>query len=169
MTPELSQRALDAVRMGGSLRDAALYAGLNPNAVNDWCTDGRALAPDHPEHPKVIFEQRVAEARNAVKLESLALLRQSARDRVSEQGTSLKGDWKAAAWWLERRYPEEYAVKKEGVNPERAAGLLGVLMDRVLSDPRLELTPAQRACIPEVLHEHLDALSGEARSLEPAG
>jgi hypothetical protein len=167
--PDVCARILDALRMGGARDDAARYAGIVPGTLSSWLRDAHMLADEQPDHPKVLFAAQVEEAVTQVKMESIALVRQGARDRIAAGGQKVRDNWAAAAWWLERRYPTEFATRAHGVNPERAASMLGVLLDRVLADPRVGLTPAQRTSVAVALHEHLDDLGQEAAQIESPG
>ena len=105
-------------RRGGTDTDCANVAGIHPNTVLNWraryeiadpqiddetgklaeyADDGSA--PTIPE----LFEFLGADkkAKSEARIERLALIEQAGRD----------GKWQAAAWWMERRYPDEYGQR----------------------------------------------------------
>ena len=90
-------RLLAALEAGATLRMAAAAAGVSEDTLSRW----RKTRPD------LQAEINQAEAQGAVKaLEQI---------RAAAQG----GAWQAAAWMLERRYPNEYgrrAPAAENVN-----------------------------------------------------
>lgn len=90
-------RLLAALESGATLRMAAAAAGVSEDTLSRW----------RKTRPGLQAEMDQAEAQGAVKaLEQI---------RAAAQG----GAWQAAAWMLERRYPNEYgrrAPAAENVN-----------------------------------------------------
>jgi hypothetical protein len=85
-TPERSKRLLDAIRMGATYELACNYAGISPDTFDRW----RKAHAD--------FAEQVKEAEGAAAVGWLAKIEKAAND----------GEWQAAAWKLERRYPQMY-------------------------------------------------------------
>lgn len=92
-TPERRDIIIEGVRTGLTYRLAAAGAGIHQDTITDW----KAKHAD--------FSERllVAEAEAA----------QAAMDRIK---TASKDDWRAAAWILEHRHPEDYG--KQVVNQD---------------------------------------------------
>ena len=86
-TPDTVKRLTDAIRLGGSDRDACVYAGISEDTLARW----RVQHAD--------FAENLDRARMEGKLQRIG--------RIAQAGA--KGDWRADAWYLERRWPEEYA------------------------------------------------------------
>lgn len=84
--PEVVQRIVQAIELGATHELAAAYGGISVDTMASW----RKRYPDFSEQIKT------AEGRAAVKW--LAKIEQAASD----------GTWQAAAWKLERRYPQDY-------------------------------------------------------------
>jgi hypothetical protein len=80
-----AKRLIDALRGGTDLDTATLFAGLEPSDFT-------------PE----LWEE-VVKARAEAVVRAVAQIQKAAH----------QGDWKAAAWWLERQMPEAYGVKKQ--------------------------------------------------------
>jgi hypothetical protein len=89
LTPDVRKKILDATLTGASLTDVAAYAGISTKSLKRYREQDPAF--------KAEFEQ--AEATAAV---GFCLTIKRASDR---------GEWKAAAWWLERRRPEDWCLK----------------------------------------------------------
>jgi hypothetical protein len=92
---EKADRVCEAVRRGMSYKQAAAYAGISYSTLNRWRIEGQDEegAPEFWEFWKS-FEQAAGEAA----FRNLGYIDEAAS----------RGDWKAAAWMLERRYPEEW-------------------------------------------------------------
>ena len=76
---------LDALRQGASREAAAAAAGIDRTTAWRWAQDDPALAAEVEQacgQAEVMMTQRVFDA--------------------------APSDWRAAAWWLERRRPETY-------------------------------------------------------------
>jgi hypothetical protein len=85
-TPETIKAIIDVIRVGGSDTDACLMAGVSQETFYTWMKT------------KLEFSEQVTGARAQGKIERIA--------RIRKHGAK---DWRADAWYLERRYPEEYA------------------------------------------------------------
>jgi hypothetical protein len=85
-TAEAQQGVCDAIRLGTTYELAALSAGIAYETFNEW----RKTKPQ--------FSEALREAECAAALVWLTKIEKAATD----------GDWRAAAWKLERRYPNDY-------------------------------------------------------------
>ncbi len=84
-TPAHAKRLLDALRMGATDGLACAYAGISVDTLARW----RAADAE--------FAEALTRARGELAIGLLAKIEAAAAH-----------DWRAAAWKLERRYPEEY-------------------------------------------------------------
>jgi len=99
-TPESAKKITDAIRLGSTYHLACLYAGVDDHSLIRW----RHRHPD--------FDAAVREAEGAGAIGWLAKIERAAND----------GEWTAAAWKLERRYPQEYGRRVTEVQgPEGGA------------------------------------------------
>jgi len=85
------------LRSGNSVRTACEYTGLATSSVYQWLAeaerdDSRPWATD--------FADQTKKARSFAQAASLRIVQQAARD----------GTWQAAAWFLERSRPQEWAL-----------------------------------------------------------
>jgi len=89
-TPEVERRLLEALRVGSTFRLAAAYAGIDHATLYRWLEKDATLAT------------RIKEAEGAAVVGWLAKIEKAASD----------GNWQAAAWKLERRYPEDFGRRE---------------------------------------------------------
>jgi hypothetical protein len=85
-TPEAVKKITDAISMGATYELAAGYAGISYDTLNDW------------RQKKPQFSEAIKEAEGRAAVGWLAKIEKAAND----------GQWTAAAWKLERRYPNDY-------------------------------------------------------------
>ena len=85
-TPETVKRITDAIKLGATYKLASAYGGITFQTFNLW------------REQKPAFAARIAEAEGKAAVKWLAKIEQAASD----------GNWQAAAWKLERRYPQDY-------------------------------------------------------------
>lgn len=85
-TPEVDERIKKALSLGATRRAACQYAGINPATFTRWYDRWAD------------FAALVEKAEGDATVGWLAKIEAAAND----------GQWQAAAWKLERRYPNEY-------------------------------------------------------------
>lgn len=92
---ERAERLLQAVRGGNYLETAARYAGISYMTLRRW-----VLKADDPDAPPeyVEFRDALEKARADAEVASLAKI----------QKASSEGAWQAAAWYLERSWPDRW-------------------------------------------------------------
>jgi transposase len=93
LTSETATAIVNAVRAGNTQETAAAYAGINKDTLYTWMRKGRA-ATRGAYHQ---FVDQLDQALAASEVRDLALIGKAAEEQ-----------WQAAAWRLERRYPEKY-------------------------------------------------------------
>ena len=103
LTPERAQAIALAVSEGHYLQHAAAAAGVARSTVHSWLARGRAAReqldrggePQPGEEPYLDFLEALEGAEKCAAELGIAPIR-AAMER---------GDWRAAAWYLERRFP----------------------------------------------------------------
>lgn len=90
-TPEVEAELFDALRKGNTRRAACASAGIGESTLNDWINE-------FPE-----FSAALTHAENLAETGYVNVVQLAAQN----------GDWKAAAWWLERRRKQEYSARIE--------------------------------------------------------
>ena len=103
LTAETTERICYAIRLGATYAMAAQYGGCSGDVLNDWIN--LAQTPDHPRHKPahLQFFQALKEAEADGVTKMLAVI-----DKAAIQD----GQWAAAAWKLERRYPADYGRRQ---------------------------------------------------------
>jgi hypothetical protein len=140
-TPAKIDRILGHLRQGCGRGHAAALAGLHPTTLDRWLDGDQEL------------ERQVMEAEGHLQARMLAIV-----DRAS--GSS----WQAAAWTLERRFPELYARRFEMTAQERARMAKGIgsgladLVVRSLADA--DLTAEQQEQVRKRLTDALTKAAG---------
>jgi transposase-like protein len=88
LTPECQEKIIQAVRQGNFLTVSAGLAGIEESTLHKWIRLGETESSGK-------FNQFVKQLREAqAQAEALAV--------VTIRKASLEGDWKAAAWYLEK-------------------------------------------------------------------
>lgn len=101
---------LDALKGGADITTASQFAGLNYSTVYMWVERGQrenerieaGLGSNDDEATYLELWQRMRKARAEAVVRNVAQVQKAAQ----------QGDWKAAAWWLERTVPEHYSAKR---------------------------------------------------------
>jgi transposase len=101
-TAALTQRLLDALSVGATHRLACEYAGIDQATLYRWLAKGAASGAP----PYRAFCEAFTRAQGIAAVGWLAKIEAAAQD----------GDWRAAAWKLERRYPDEYGKQVHDVH-----------------------------------------------------
>lgn len=120
-TPQSHQRYLEGIRRGATYKDAAAYAGFHYATVNYWLNRLRKANPqidhttgqlvsytDDGKQPDIEtlfrFFDDIEKAEAEAKLKRLARIEKAAEDPKY---------WTADAWWLERKYPDEFGRREK--------------------------------------------------------
>jgi len=97
---ETAQAAIRAALEAGNTRAAAAQAaGIEPDTLRVWMRQGEQQATGRHRTLARTVEQAEAQAET----EAVAEIRAAWK----------RGEWRAAAWWLERRRPETYREQKD--------------------------------------------------------
>ena len=99
LTPDVQHRILQALQLGNYRKDAAQYAGVDPTTLHRWVARGRR----EPDSEYGALREAVLEAESKAKIAAMGCITRSARD----------GDWRASAWYLERKYPHEFSERSQ--------------------------------------------------------
>ena len=98
LTPELRKGFVTTIKLGNFIRTACALWGINESTYYDWMKRGKVAT--RRDRYKIFYEEvtrahAIAEARLVINITSQA-----------------EEHWGAAAWWLERRYPQRWAKTK---------------------------------------------------------
>lgn len=100
LTPDRAARIIQAVKAGNFLNVAAKFANIGERTLSRWLSKGR----DHQDTGRTTiystFLRDVDAAECAAEVFAVAQIRQAAAE-----------NWTAAAWYLERKYPDRWGRK----------------------------------------------------------
>ena len=97
-----------AVAAGAPVATASRYVGIDQSTLYRWLRDGDTKGKRYELHRKL--KRSLMEAREKAQMSLIADVRSSARDvRDSDGNFVRRGDWRAAAWLLSRRWPDQWA------------------------------------------------------------
>ena len=137
-TADVEKAILDALAAGSSVRAACEAAGIGTTTFYRWCSEGEGDSA--PEHFRA-FRDGATRARAQARVVYAAIIRRAAND----------GDWRAAAWYLERSEPEEWAPKQKLEHSGPGGGPIQATEPTSGQiDPR-KLTSEQRMALAEML------------------
>jgi hypothetical protein len=100
-----SKAILDALRAGNTRTASVAYAGIDYKTFQKW----RATFPE--------FDADVQKAEADVEVRNVAIIQ-----------TASKTTWQAAAWWLERRRPDDWKLRNETAVTGKDGGDLKVIV-----------------------------------------
>jgi transposase len=99
LTPKTRKAILNAISKGASRRAAAQAAGIGKTTLMNWLHEGRR------EGGSATMVQFVAEVEQAEAQAAVAAC-------IAVQN-AWSSDWRSAAWFLERRYPQEWGRRAQ--------------------------------------------------------
>lgn len=147
----------------------AIANGIHPDTLRNWVKWG--LLPD-AEEPYKTFAMRYAKVSIADEADAVNDVRNGSKDH--DPGFGKSGDWKAAAWYLERRYPKRWNPDKQGVQgPAEAFDIESLLTEAEgqhenLTDLLRDPTPLLVAALSDA-REEIEALFASLSKALPAG
>ncbi len=115
LQPELTKRVCVLLSEGVSIKSACNLAGICERAYHDWQTRGRA-----GEKPYSDFFDAASRARDSWKARLISRIEFAAG----------RGDWRAAAFLLERQFPAEFGGKGEEVAGTLPPPIINVTIQR---------------------------------------
>jgi transposase len=94
LTPEVQEKIVTALRAGNYQETSATYAGISVPTFYGWMDRGR----NEPGSIYSEFLEAVEKAKADAEVRDVALIDRAAAD----------GNWQAAAWKLERKFPNRW-------------------------------------------------------------
>ena len=101
LTEELIKEAYKLVSAGNYIKDVYPILGIGSTTWFRWLREGEAAKSGIKRQ----FWQTIKKAEKDAVARNVALIQRAAQE----------GNWQAAAWWLERKYPEQWG-KRDNVN-----------------------------------------------------
>ena len=123
-TTEVRKKILWALRLGNYRKTAAEYAGISERTLCMWVARGeQGEAGEYRE-----FLDQVLEAEQTAEVRALGVIHQAANK-----------DWKAAAWFLERKFPERFCTRAAVFLAKRLAVDEGLPIEEMDKEQTVEL------------------------------
>ena len=128
LTPEATEKIVNALRGGNYVEVAAAYAELDTTTLYDWLRKGRVdRKMGNPDTAHARFSLAIEKAMADAETTLAALIYRAARGQEGAQA-----QWQAAAWLLERKHPDKWGRRArldiggtEGAEPMRVVVDLG--------------------------------------------
>ncbi len=117
LTPEVRERICQFLKAGNTFRTACEVAGIAASTGREWRARGedRHSAREGDED-FALFAVAVQKAEEEAVARNVALIQKAAAE----------GTWTAAAWWLERKFPAEWAKVDRHEHTGRGGGPIQV-------------------------------------------
>jgi len=96
LTPEVQARVCEAIAAGNTRHDAAEYAGVGASTLFAWLARGKRKRGGG-RYREFLEALKKAEASAIVR--NVQIIQKAAGKT-----------WQAAAWWLERKYPQDWSA-----------------------------------------------------------
>ena len=145
LTPELEDGFLEALRYGAFIDQACDLVGISRTTFYAWRK--AAEAGTDPNAERFMRNVRIASA----------CAEYEAQGHVFHE-FHLRGNWKAAAWWLQHRYPERWGGKVP--NPAIDAESLATL--KAAAETVQDIGPARLQALAALDTDELDELLATA-------
>jgi len=108
LTEDIAIAILEKVAEGSFLTVAAGVAGVSEHSVYGWLQRAKADASQGLDTLFVRFANAYAQAKQLAEANAVAALQRG--------GDGKYKDWRAQAWWLERRHKDRWSLPKEGAS-----------------------------------------------------
>lgn len=102
LTDEVQRAICRGIRMGNYIETAALLAGVSKQTFYTWVKKGHAEREAGRNGKYARFLDAVEKAQAEAEALDLAIITKAARE----------GQWQAAAWRLERKFPDRWGRRK---------------------------------------------------------
>lgn len=131
-------KLIAAILLGATYELAAQYAGISADTFDRWRSKARTAKPGTP---LATLRDRLREAEGKAAVTWLRQIEKAAKE----------GNWNAAAWKLERRYPELYGrvIQKQ----EHTGPVGGPVQIQVLYEG--EIVPNGSSVFPPINHSEI--------------
>ena len=127
LTEEAHASIVDALRAGNYVEDAVAAAGIHKATYYRWIEQGEADLEHDRDTAQARLCDAVRQASAASEVEYLTIIREAGE----------RGQWRAAAWFLEHRYPDKWGPRSKGQEGRRDRKDLDRQLD-ALTDQQLD-------------------------------
>ncbi len=99
LTPAIQEKIVQALSIGNYRKDAAEYAGIDAATLHRWLLRGAR----EKDSAYADLRAAVLEAESRAKITAIGSITKAMRN----------GDWRAAAYWLERKFPHQFSDRSQ--------------------------------------------------------
>lgn len=135
---------LKAVAAGLPNKTAAELAGIDERTLYNWKRRGKA-----GEEPFLQFLQSLRAHQARAVREAMQTINHAAK----------RGEWRAAAWWLERRHPDEYGSERKRIR-ELEKMLAEIIRTSPARPPATPRSSSAAAVSPPSVAESVQGVNG---------
>jgi hypothetical protein len=183
LTPEIHQTIVEAVRAGNFFSTACRMAGIKENTGYGWLARGRGIRGT----PGRVYQDFAKDIEAAEPVAEIAALRgiieigngvefikksktftKPDGTRVEEVERELVRDWKAFAWYLERKYPQRWGKQKIAEVEAVKILLEGNRLPVEVVDRIIEASEIYQESIASALGNHLEKHSSSTAPVDSA-
>jgi len=131
LNEEIQTAVCKALRAGNNRRASCAFGGICYSTMLNWIKLGdeakrnrdEGVTLDDSKIPFIEFSGAVQKAEGLAEVEAVAVIQKAAREATS-------GQWTAAAWWLERKYPDNWGRRerrdhREGTSEKVQINVIG--------------------------------------------
>lgn len=102
LTPKLQETICTYIKQGYTIEQSCALSGITPRTYYNWIKRGKQAKTGKFFQ----FFQKAKQAEEIAEAKYLATIIQAAAGNPSE---GVRGDWRAAAWYLERKNPDRWS------------------------------------------------------------
>ena len=134
----MAAQILGALRAGNYFETAVAYAGADASSVRKWVKKGirnaKGCPPEYVTFARDVLQaQTNVEVRNVAVIANVAAGTKAIKVKGEKDIPAIPPDWHAAAWFLERKYPQHWGRRDfMKITVEQAAALSDDELDREL-------------------------------------
>jgi transposase len=120
LTPELQAKLCDAIRAGNYMETAAAFAGIRKATLHNWLRRGARQSQGIYHAFSEAVEKALADS--------------EARDVALIAKAAAEGQWQAAAWRLERKFPDRWGRRDRHQVEANIQGTVKVTSDEAIEE-----------------------------------
>lgn len=106
--PNMRKQLETALATGATRKACAIYAGISESSFYAYMERGEADQQAGIQSDYTEFLEMVTRAEARAEVTATIAIKSAMTDSVDAQGRTIPGDWRAAAFFLERRNPNEW-------------------------------------------------------------
>jgi len=154
LTSEVQEAIVSAIRAGNYMETAAAYAGIAKGTFYEWLRRGRRA--------------KSGRYRAFVDAVEIALAEAEVQDLQRIEDAAKNGVWQAAAWRLERKFPEKWGRQGSAGSPGGEGPVPEDQLEEITATITKRLVGVLREVNPDAADQLIERLSG-GRAVQESG